>query len=87
MNNNNDNTLAGNNAEEIKKRYVQRKQQASVQRQLINDYNYLRSKEDSQDGVYNICHTVMSQQGRAGLQNLIRVAGAMLAHADNGATL
>ena len=79
-----ENKVSGSNAEEIRKRYVEKKRAAAVNNQMLNEYHYLRNREVANDGLYQICEGVMREQGEGGLLKLIQISNAMLSHIRNG---
>lgn len=66
--------------EEARKKWVAKKRKAQVQNQLMNEALYLQRIKGNDQSTYALCEQLMAAKGVSGLQEVIRVASAMLHH-------
>lgn len=70
--------------EEAKKKWLAKKRKAQVQQQLINEQVYLQRIRGNDQSLYALAEGVLNAKGVSGLQELICVSNAMLAHVRAG---
>ena len=71
-------------AEEVRKKWIEKKRKSQVQNQMINEQIYMNRMQQTDESMYKIVESVMQTKGVAGLNQLSRLCQSFIAHIQAG---